>query len=161
MQKVLFDTAFIIRLMNESDPLHDTIRECFQYCLDRGFLTITSAICISEYAIKADPCNIVEQIKVLPFTGATASTTGKINHGRDAGDQRDSVKDDYKIIATAIEQGCNFIVTTDARTLKKYADRCAPNTKTIVISEDNPFNPQMFNDGIGEDTPLLDERLYQ
>ena len=83
MEKILFDTSFLIRLMNKTEPLHDTAVECFKYCLNKKILPITSAICISEYTVKANPDNIPSEIKVLPFTHATAYITGNINKGHD------------------------------------------------------------------------------
>lgn len=151
MKSILLDTGFLIRLMNKEDSLHETISECFKYCLDQGYLLLTSTICISEYAVKASPNNLPNAIKVLPFTLSTAIQTGKIYTRHDKGDNRVSVKDDYKIIATAIEQSCKFIITTDAETLTKYANKTNKVT-AIAISEDNKFSPQLLNDGIGDKT---------
>ena len=160
MQRALFDTGFLIRLMNKEEALHKTVVECYKYCLSKKILPITSSICIAEYAPQANPDNIMPEIKVMPFTRATASIVGQIYARRDFGGSRDSIKDDYKIIATAMEQNCDFMITADADTFKKYADRSAQGKiKTIVISKDIPFSPQLFNDGIGDNVPLLEEKI--
>lgn len=142
--------------MNEKDPLHSTVKECFEYCLEKRILPITSTVCIAEYSVKANPDLIAPQIKVIPFSFEAAKKAGDIYEKPDSGDKRDAVKDDYKIIASAIVLKCDFIVTVDAKTFKKYAERSAKHIKTILLSENSLFSPQCFNDGLGEDLPLLD-----
>lgn len=160
MKKVLFDTCILIRLMNEADPLHADVFACFKYCLENKMLVMTSTVCIAEYAVQAAAENIFPEIKVLPFSHEAAIIAGGLATPADPGDKRDCVKDDFKIIATAVADDIDFIVTKDKKTFAKYAARAktarGAKFKVVLIDGSEPFSERIFNDGIGEDNPIFD-----
>ena len=149
MKKVLFDTCILIRLMNEAEDLHPAILKCFEYCLEKKMLITTSAVCIAEYSVVSDATQIMPQIKVQPFTHQMAIIAGKLTTSPEKGEKRDAIKDDFKIIASAIADNVDFVVTTDQNTFAKYAERArksfGANFKTVLFDANTKFSPSLFD----------------
>lgn len=67
----------------------------------------------------------LRNFEVLPFNIDHAMMAGQLmrNLRREAGDERDAVKDDVKLIAQAVCQSLTHILTEDAQSLVKYVNR--------------------------------------
>lgn len=51
---VILDTSFMIRLLNESDKLHNNALGYFHYFLEQGIPMYFSTVSIAEYCVKGD-----------------------------------------------------------------------------------------------------------
>ena len=54
MNKVFLDTNFLIKLLNNQDPIHHNAKAYFKYFLDNKMVVMVSAIAIGEYCVKGD-----------------------------------------------------------------------------------------------------------
>ena len=54
MDSVLIDTSFCIRLIKQTDPLHQNALNYFEYFLENKVTIYLSAIAIAEYSVKDD-----------------------------------------------------------------------------------------------------------
>ena len=59
-QVVMLDTSFLIRLLNEKDPLHKSAMEYYQYLLEQEYVLYVSTIALAEYCVKG-------QLDEIPF----------------------------------------------------------------------------------------------
>jgi len=89
---------------------------------------------------------------VLPFNIDHAMTAGLLMREvqqRDAGDRRDVVKEDVKLIAQAICESVTHVLTEDERTMAKYVQRLngsGQSSLRVVLLADG-FDISWFNNG--------------
>ena len=126
MNSVLFDTSFLISLSDPGRPNHTTAVKYYKECIARQVPMLLSTIVISEYSVR-QPINDLplRNFVVLPFNVDHAMACGLLirEAGRDPGDDRIRIKDDYKLIAQCQCDGVSLVLTEDASSLTKYLDR--------------------------------------
>ena len=73
---VLLDTAFLIRLMNPSDPLHQVALNLFKQFVTSGTLCKVSTIALAEYGVKGELRYLpTRYLQYVPFESTLKSQT--------------------------------------------------------------------------------------
>ena len=125
---MLLDTSFLIRLLNERDPLHENAKEYYRYFLTQKFNLKCSTISIAEYCVKGKYSELpLRNLQILPFNFNHAVRAGEIMSIIKArkvvppGIERIVVINDVKLFAQAdIESEINDYVTSDTESRKLY-----------------------------------------
>lgn len=47
----MLDTSFLIRLLREDDPLHDSARAYYQFFLENDYVLFVSTVAVAEYCV--------------------------------------------------------------------------------------------------------------
>lgn len=126
MIAILLDTSYLISLADPQRRHHDTAQQYLREALRRGVPLYLSVIAVSEFHVKQAVTDLpLRNFEVLPFNIDHAMMAGQLmrNLRREAGDERDAVKDDVKLIAQAVCQSLTHILTEDAQSLVKYVNR--------------------------------------
>jgi len=122
MQGVVLDTSFLITLADRNRANHETARKYWKFFLESNTPIYLSTIVISEFELKQPVDNVIlKSCIVLPFNHADAIKSAQLNFAKykSAAAGRDSLKDDFKIVAQAEVQGAAFLITDDTETLFK------------------------------------------
>jgi hypothetical protein len=151
---VLLDTGFVIALSKPDDRHHDVARAYWKYFIDNEIPMYLSAIVVSEFTlVMSIPDDILNCCIVLPFGYLDAVRAGQFDllRGRDPNMQRDSVKDDMKIIAHAAGAGVEYVVTRDPGSFVKYCDAMREKGKARfrIIELNEGFSDSHFDQGQG------------
>ena len=128
MISVLVDTSFLITLADPTRKHHEAAKTYFRECLKANVPLYLSAIVASEFQVKQTVNDLpLRNFIVLPFNIDHAMTAGLLMRTvvRDAGDERNAVKDDVKLIAQAVCESITHVLTEDEKTLAKYIQRLA------------------------------------
>jgi predicted nucleic acid-binding protein len=123
---ILVDTSFLITLADPTRHHHVAAKAYFREALERGVPLYLSAIAAAEFQVGQAVTDLpLRNFEVLPFNIDHAMTAGLLlrHVRRDAGDDRDAVKDDIKLIAQAICESLTHVLTEDKKTLAKYVER--------------------------------------
>jgi hypothetical protein len=146
---IVLDTSFLITLADPARRYHAEARQYWQEFLTRGIPTYLPTIVVSEFSIKQEiPPEIRRACVVLPFNWDDAIQTAKLDFTkvhRGAGN-RTSVKDDVKIIAQGIVKDAAWIITDDADTLFKWAEKLKREGKSKMrpIKLEDGFDPSFL-----------------
>lgn len=152
MAGVLLDTGFLIALSKPDDRHHEVTRSYWKYFLKNGIPIYLSTIVVSEFSLVVEiPDEILKTCIVLPFGFRDAVRAGKFDllRGRTPGEQRDSLKDDMKIIAHAAGQGVDYVITRDPNSFIKYCNAMRDQGKIRfrVIDLDEGYTESHFHQG--------------
>ncbi len=122
---VLLDTSFLIALRNDKSDLNSLAKEYFDYFMQEKYNIWLSAIVLAEFNIKdkLEITPVYPFLKPLPFLNDHAILAAKKQRHRhessskESGKQgeRDSVKDDFKIIAQVEHSGISFLASSDTK----------------------------------------------
>lgn len=122
---VLLDTSFMIRLLNESDPLHLNAKGYFRYFLENEIPMYFSTISIAEYCVRGDFHDLpFQNIRILPFNVFHAKEAGLFanflfkakNSGLLDIQNRLIIPNDSKLFAQgASEHDIKYFVTADVK----------------------------------------------
>ncbi len=152
MTAFLVDTSFLISLADPARAHHDAATNYFREALRRGAPLYLSAVAAPEFQVKQAVTDLpLRNFVVLPFNFDHAMTAGLLMRQleRDAGDRRDVVKDDVKLIAQAVCESVSHVLTEDRHTLAKYVRRfndAGQSALKIVLLADG-FEAAWFDDG--------------
>lgn len=131
----VLDTGFLISLVDRNRLCHQTARSYYRYFLEHGVIMLLPTVVASEFSIVQRVTDLpLRNFRVLPFNFLDALKCAELNahyyrqHLGNIG-QRDSVKDDFKIIAQAVVQQARLLVTEDETTICKYCDRLKVDMK--------------------------------
>lgn len=150
---VLLDTSFLITLVNDQRPNHETAKQYFRHMLQSDVPMYLSAVAAGEFAVKQPVTDLpLSDFRILHFNLAhgqqAAKLTNALKVARDAGDSRAAVSDDLKLMAQANHEQIGIILTEDASTLHKYCERLRSSghlqTRSVTLREG--FDPHVFND---------------
>lgn len=125
---VILDTSFMIRLLNDSDPLHSNAIGYFRYFLENDVPMYFSTVSVAEYCVRGDFDDLpFRNIRILPFNIFHAKEAGrfanalfeaKANKIIDVPD-RLIIPNDSKLFAQgAYEKDIKYFVTADTRSKK-------------------------------------------
>lgn len=112
-KSVLVDTCFLISLVNAGDAQHPQAKEYFMHFMAEGIDLHLSIISLSELMQKQEP-EILENFKILTFGLAEVEAQRRHFDRSDASglpaQQKVSVKDDIKIVATCLAHNIKSVV---------------------------------------------------
>jgi len=124
---VLLDTSFLISLVDSKHDNHKTAKQYYTHIIEQKIPIYFSSIVASEFAIKQPITDLpLNNFRALPFNlphSIKAAEIWGLLDGRDSGDSRAVIKDDIKIIAQALKEDIEFVLTDDAKTFYKYCER--------------------------------------
>lgn len=161
-KRIILDTSFLITLLDAQRSNHNIAKQYFKYFLENKFLLFVSAISISEYCIKGDIEELpLNYITILPFNLEDAILSKKVNFlraDRTSAD-RDSIKDDFKIIGQAENRRCDFIITDDKNSLYKFVKELkkSDTIQTLDAIILDSFTPTLLNNQTEINFPEFDE----
>lgn len=148
---VILDTSFMIRLLNESDPLHNNAKGYFRYFLENKIPMYFSTVSIAEYCVKGDFYGLpFQNIRVLPFNIMHAKEAGlfakTLFDARSKGliemPDRLIIPNDSKIFAQgSVEKDIRYFVTSDIKSKKNIdilRQECAAQIEHLDIT--TPYN---------------------
>jgi len=119
-----------------------------------------SAICYAEYLSKAEclPPYVLNSIEVVPFNAEAAAIAGCFMRGRNKLSSptgvRDALKDDVKILASAVAYGVSAIAHCDGNSMSRFIAQShellpeASNLTSILLADG--FNMGTANLGAPE-----------
>ena len=146
------DTSFLISLVDQNRPHHSSAAQYYRLSLEQQVPMYLSVIVAAEFAIKQALDELpLKQFRILPFNISHAVRSADFwrQLGRDDGDSRAVVRDDFKLLAQADKESISIILTEDAKTLHKYCERLRKQgvlqTRSILLT--NGFDPS----GLRED----------
>lgn len=155
MKQVSLDTSFLISFADPSRPNHSVAVEYFSYCLGKGVPMNLSVIAAGEFEVgqpvielplrnfRIQPFNLPHAIRAASYFKALK--TGFVS--LDKTDARPMILNDLKILAQADEEGVGIILSEDASTLSRYAERLkeAGLCQVEVVLLKNGFTPGMLD----------------
>jgi len=133
--RVMLDTSFLISLADANRPNHVTAEKFIRYFMEKQIPILFSTIVASEFGIVQPVTDLpLHMFEILPFNMPHACKAADLDFSiyREATDQRNVVKDDFKLIAQAQEEQVSHILTEDARTLARYCERLRVDGKIAV-----------------------------
>lgn len=140
---VLLDTSFLISLVDQSRPNHDTAVKYYRLMLEEQVPMYFSAIVAAEFGIKQPITDLpLKNFLPIPFNIPHGQEAGRLWNTlgtRDSNTPRHVARDDVKLIAQACHEAIPFILTEDASTLHKYCERLKAagqcQTRAITLAE--------------------------
>ena len=148
----MVDTSFLITLADPARRHHEAATTYLRESLKANVPLYLSAIVASEFQVKQAVNDLpLRNFIILPFNIDHAMTAGLFMRSinRDPGDERNSVKDDVKLIAQAVCESITHVLTEDEKTLAKYIKRLADagecTLRAILLV--NGFDASWLDDG--------------
>lgn len=133
MDSILVDTSFCIRLMKQTDSLHQNAVDYFEYFLENNITIYLSSIAIAEYSVKDDAANLpLKTMRIIPFDFFDGRTSGEfhsilLERKEELKDiERNVIKDDCKLIAQLFNRKIDAYITKDR---KSFGQIINPITK--------------------------------
>lgn len=126
LKAVFLDTSFLVTLTDVGRDNHDVAVQYYSHWYENGTKMFVSAICYAEYLSKADclPAYILNSVEVVPFNAEAAAVVGSFMRKRDRANAptgaRDALKDDVKILASAVSYGVSAIAHCDGNSMSKF-----------------------------------------
>lgn len=127
IKSIMLDTSFCIRLMDNSDALHQNALDFFAHFVAKKITLHVSTIAVAEYAVGDDPENLPLrnfQIEAFDFTDAKIAGTF---HKEIKGSQtnipnynRRIIANDVKMLAQVSNKKIEAIISKDTESLKQY-----------------------------------------
>ncbi len=123
----MLDTSFLIRLLREDDPLHDSARAYYQYFLENYYVLFVSTVAVAEYCVYGEMDQLpFECVRIVPFNLDHAEKAGSYaktlfqarSKGQYTPDQRAIIPNDAKLFAQASSVGALYFVTSDTSSSK-------------------------------------------
>ena len=152
MISILVDTSFLISLADPTRPHHEVAIQYFRKALAQGCPLYLSVIAATEFQVGQAVTDLpLRNFHVLPFNIDHAMTAGNLMRvlQRDAGDNRDAVKNDLKLLAQMVCESITHVLTEDRNTLAKYLvrlNKLGQLTGIAILLEDG-FDAAWFNGG--------------
>jgi PIN domain nuclease of toxin-antitoxin system len=125
--RVLLDTSYLITLVNSHRVNHLVARAYYRHMIENEIQMCVSAIAVSEYAVKDSISTLPQATNFifLPFNATDGIESARLHKAiiRDPGDDRQSVKDDVKLLGHGEHEKIPFVLTDDKKTMYKYCER--------------------------------------
>ena len=137
INSVMLDTSFCIRLLDNTDELHQNALQYYKYFLTEKISIHVSTIAIAEYSVVDDPANLpLDKIRLEAFDFIDAKTAGQF-HKTIRGDKvnipqfnRRIIANDVKILAQLHSKKIDAIISKD---LNSQTDYIKPLTKAGIL----------------------------
>ena len=127
INSVMLDTSFCIRLMKQSDPLHQNALDYFKYFLSEKITLHVSTIVIAEYAVGDDPANLpLNNLQIETFDFLDGIAAGQFHKEiKGSSDNipeynRRIITNDVKIFAQIKTKDIDAIISKDVSSIKQY-----------------------------------------
>ena len=124
---VMLDTSFCIRLMDNTDSLHQNALDYYKHFLTEKVTMHISTIVVAEYAVGDDPNNLpLNNLQIESFDFLDAGVAGnfhriiKGNQDNVEGYSRRIVANDVKILAQIQTKKIEGIISKDIKSVKDY-----------------------------------------
>ena len=148
--KVMLDTSYLITLINAERANHRIARAYYKHMIEQQIHMCISAIAVSEFSVKDAITSLpLQNFILLPFNAADAIESARLQCliDRDSGDDRQSVKDDLKLLGHCAHEKILFLLTDDKNSMYKYNERLrsAQAIKVKVVTLADGFNDCAFN----------------
>ncbi len=160
---VLLDTSFLITLADPRRPRHTTAKQYFQHFLGSRMPMMVSAIVVAEFCIRQELATLpLEQLLLLPFTHEDAIVAASFDfkaHKDGSEKDRQSLKDDLKIIGHAHARNVGYLITDDADTMFQYCETLRKEGRTHLraIKLQTGFSSEHFTPDGQTDFPVVME----
>ena len=160
---VLLDTSFLITLADPRRERHAIAKQYFQHFLADRMPMMVSAIVVAEFCIRQDLATLpLEQLILLSFTHEDAVVAAGFDFKpfqEGAAKDRQSLKDDLKIIGHAHARDLGYVITDDADTLFEYCEKLRKQGRTHLhaIKLQGGFTLEHFTPDGQKDFPVVME----
>ena len=159
---VLLDTSFLITLADPRRDRHLVAKQYFQHFLASRMPMMLSAIVVAEFCLRQNFETLpLEQLILLPFTHEDAVVAAGFDFKSmlRPGNDRQSLKDDFKIIGHAHARDLGYLITDDAETMFEYCEALRTQGRTHVrgIKLQGGFTLEHFTPDGQKDFPVVIE----
>lgn len=150
MLKICVDTSFLITFADPSRPNHPTAVNYFRHSVGNGHILCLSTLVVSEFECGQPVTDLpLGNFQILPFNFRHAVESAAFHRqvkGTEPVDEanRSVVRNDLKILAQAHIEGCPILLTEDANTLTRWAERLKSTNHCRV-------SPILLKDGFRPD----------
>ena len=166
---VMWDTSFLITLADPRRPRHLVAKQYFQHFLAAKMPMFVSAIVVAEFCVRQELATLpLEQLILLPFTHEDAVLAASFDFKSFKGGgeaDRQSLKDDLKIIGHAQARNLGYLITEDADTLFQYCEKLRKEGRAHLhgIKLQTGFSLEHFTPDGQKDFPVVmeDQSEYQ
>ena len=120
---VFLDTSFLITLAGSGRERHGVAKSYFKHFLANKMPMAVSAIVVAEFCVRQQLSTLpLEQLILLPFNHEDAVAVASLDFKvfQQPGIDRQSLRDDFKIIGHAHARNFGFLATDDAETMARY-----------------------------------------
>jgi len=134
MNSVLLDTTYLISLVDDTRANHQQAKDFFKYFVENKYAMILSSIATCEFCARQPLTDLpLSNFKLLPFNISDSHHLRTlfveyVTH-RITGENRVSVKDDFKLISQASYNQIDYLITEDFNFFNRMLDL---NSKTVL-----------------------------
>ncbi len=160
---IILDTSFLITLADSRRDRHGVAKQFFQHFLTSRQPMFLSAIVVAEFCIRQTLETLpLQQLILLPFTHEDAMVAASFDFksmAAGSGTDRQSLKDDLKIIGHAHARGLGYVITDDAETMFEYCETLRKSGRTHLrgIKLQGGFSLEAFTPDGQKDFPIVME----
>jgi hypothetical protein len=140
MLKICVDTSFLITFADPSRPNHPVAVDYFRHSVGNGHMLCLSTLVVAEFEVMQPVSDLpLGNFHILPFNFRHAVESANYHRqikGTEPVDEanRSVVRNDLKILAQAQIEECSIILTEDANTLTRWAERLNSSNHCRVSS---------------------------
>jgi hypothetical protein len=163
---VLLDTSFLITLADPRRERHPVAKNFYKHFLSSRMPMFVSAIVIAEFCIKQKLETLpLEQLILVPFSHEDAVQAASFDFKslrNGAENDRQSLKDDIKIIGHAHARDLGYLITDDESTMFEYCEVLRKQGRTHLrgIKLQNGFSLERFSPDGQKDFPIVMESTF-
>ena len=160
---VMLDTSFLITLADPRRDRHAVAKQYYRHFLDAKMPMLVSAIVVAEFCVRQELATLpLEQLVLLPFTHEDAVVAASFDFKSFKGGgeaDRQSLKDDFKIIGHAQARNLGYLITDDADTMFQYCEKLRQEGRTHLhgIKLQAGFSLEYFTPDGQNDFPVVME----
>ncbi len=163
---VMLDTSFLITLADPRRERHPAAKQYFQHFLSSRKPMMVSSIVVAEFCVRQELATLpLEQLILLPFTHEDAVVAASFDFKPHKGAEKDrqSLKDDLKIIGHAHARNLGYVITDDAETMFEYCETLRNDGRTHLrgIKLQTSFSLEHFTPEGQKDFPPVMEAAVE
>ncbi len=146
---IFLDTSYLITLADPVRDRHTVAKRYYQEFLARKMPMAVSAIVVAEFCVRQKLETLpLQQLILVPFNHEDAVVAAGLDYKpfQKPGLDRQSLKDDFKIIGHAQARNFGYLITDDAETMFPYCEalRARGHVKLRAIKLQSGFSEQPF-----------------